>query len=163
MPRPKRSKSKVQSASGQRRASVKVSSSSESSNDEYSMDIDDQELSFNEKIILTDIGDLAEMCKSKCDTKYLNILLYMSLRYFNIKWEDVDGYLKTIDFMTAKTSHKWGTVFIKEDYEEERSEVVVAVAIWCTKLPAKVKLDEIREIFSKHRAFQNVSQSRSTS
>ncbi|CAF4706191.1 unnamed protein product, partial [Didymodactylos carnosus] len=31
------------------------------------------------------------------------------------------------------------------------------------QLPAKVKLDEIREILSKHRAFQNVSQSRSTS
>ncbi|CAF4179675.1 unnamed protein product, partial [Rotaria sordida] len=42
----------------------------------------------------------------------------MSLRSFNIKWEDVDEYLKSIGFMTAKTSHKWAMVFIKGDYEE---------------------------------------------
>ncbi len=54
------------------------------------MDIDDQELSFSEKLLLTDIGDLGEMCKSKCATKYLSTLLHMSLRSFNIKWEDVD-------------------------------------------------------------------------
>ena len=57
------------------------------------------------------------MCKSKCDTKYLSTLLYMSLRYFNIRWENVDEFLKNIDFMTAKASHKWATVFIKGDYE----------------------------------------------
>ena len=67
---------------------------------------------------LIDIGDLAEMCKSKCDTKYLSTLLYMSLRYFNVKWEDVDEFLKNFGFMIAKTSHKWATVFIKGDYEE---------------------------------------------
>ncbi|CAF4803699.1 unnamed protein product [Rotaria sp. Silwood2] len=87
------------------------------------MDIDDKELSFNEKFFLTDIGDLAEMCKSKCNTKYLSILLYMSLRYFNIKWEDVDEYLKTIGFMPAKTSHKWATVFIEGDYEEFSNDI----------------------------------------
>lgn len=42
----------------------------------------------------------------------------MSLRFFNVKWEDIDEYLKSIGFMTAKTSHKWATVFIKGDYEE---------------------------------------------
>ncbi|CAF3478732.1 unnamed protein product [Rotaria sp. Silwood2] len=42
----------------------------------------------------------------------------MSLRFFNIKLEDVDEYLKSIGFMTAKTSHKWATVFLKGDYEE---------------------------------------------
>ena len=42
----------------------------------------------------------------------------MSLRFFNIKWKDVDEYLKSIGFMTAKTCHAWVTVFIKGDYEE---------------------------------------------
>jgi hypothetical protein len=82
------------------------------------MDIDDEESTFNEKLLVTDIGDLAEMCKSKCGTKYLSTLLYMSLRFFNIKWEDVDEYLKSIGFMTAETAHKWATVFLKGDYEE---------------------------------------------
>ncbi len=36
------------------------------------MDIDDQELAFNEKLLLTNIGVLAEMYKSKCG---MNILV----------------------------------------------------------------------------------------
>jgi hypothetical protein len=50
--------------------------------------------------------------------KYLSTLLYMPLRLFNIKWEDIDEFLKTIGFMTAQISHKWATVFIKGDYED---------------------------------------------
>jgi len=49
------------------------------------MNIDDNELNFNEKLLLTDIGDLAEMCKLKCGTKYLSTLLYISLSFFEIK------------------------------------------------------------------------------
>ncbi|CAF0899532.1 unnamed protein product [Didymodactylos carnosus] len=97
---------------------AQISDPSDSSDDEYQMDIDDEELSFKDKLLVTDIGDLAEMCKSKCDTKYLSTLLYMSLRFLNIKREHVDDYLKSIGFMTAETSHKWATVFIKGDYEE---------------------------------------------
>jgi len=118
MPKLSKRRSQSKTAKVGRRQNTKISDSSDSSSDEYSMDIDDQELSFNEKLLLNDIGDLAEMCKSKCDTKYLSVLLYMSLRYFNLKWEDVDQYLKSIGFMTAQTSHKWATVFIRGDYEE---------------------------------------------
>ncbi|CAF4738735.1 unnamed protein product [Rotaria sp. Silwood1] len=118
MPRGSKRRNQAQSALSHRWSSGKVSSSSESSNEEYSMDIDDKELPFNEKLLLTDISDVAEMCKSKCDTKYLSTLLYMSLRFFNIKWEGVDDFLKKIGFMTAETSHKWATVFIRGDYEE---------------------------------------------
>ncbi|CAF1323173.1 unnamed protein product [Rotaria sp. Silwood1] len=82
------------------------------------MDIDDQGVAFNEKVLLSDIVDLAEICKSKCDTKYLTTLLYMSLRFFNIKWEDINQFLKDVGFMIAETSHKWATMFIKGDYEE---------------------------------------------
>ncbi|CAF4605351.1 unnamed protein product, partial [Didymodactylos carnosus] len=32
--------------------------------------------------------------------------------------EHIDDYLKSIGLMTAETSHKWATVFIKGDYEE---------------------------------------------
>lgn len=118
MPRPKRGQSIVRNASAHRWASVETSSSTESSSDEFGMDVDDPESSFNEVILLTDIGDLAEMCKSTCDTKYLSTLLYMSLRHFNIKWQDTDDFLKNIGLMTAQTCHKWATVFMRGEYEE---------------------------------------------
>ena len=94
------------------------SDSIDSSSDEYSMDIDDQRLEFNEKLLVTDIGDLAEICKSKCGLKNLSTLVYMSLRYFNLKWEDADDFLKNICLMTAQTCHKPATLFLKGDYQE---------------------------------------------
>jgi hypothetical protein len=118
MPKLNKRRSQSKNVKSDRRQNSKVSDTSDSSSDEYRMDIDDKELTFNEKLLLTDIGDLAEMCRLKCGTKYLSTLLYMSLRFFNIKWEDVDEYLKSIGFMTAETSHKWATVFMKGDYEE---------------------------------------------
>ncbi|CAF1047364.1 unnamed protein product [Didymodactylos carnosus] len=45
-------------------------------------------------------------------------MTYTAIRFFDIKWEDADNYLKSIGFMTAETSHKWAAVFIKGDYEE---------------------------------------------
>ncbi|CAF4402376.1 unnamed protein product, partial [Didymodactylos carnosus] len=118
MPRVSRRRSQRQNASSRRSSNTKISDPSDSSGDEYVMDIDAEELSFNEKILLTDIGDLAEMCKLKCGTKYLSTLVYMSLRFFHIKWENVDEYLKSIGFISAQTCHKWAKVFSKGDYEE---------------------------------------------
>ena len=56
---------------------VEFSSSSESSNGEYKIDTDDETTVFSEKVLLIDIGDLAEICKPKCDTKYLTTLLHV--------------------------------------------------------------------------------------
>ncbi|CAF4315402.1 unnamed protein product [Rotaria sp. Silwood2] len=123
MPTRSKRRSHSQVASTHRWSNTKISDPDDSSGDEYSMEIDDQELTFNEKLSLTNIGDLAEMCKSKCDIKHISTLLYMSLRYFNIKWEDADEFLKNIGFTTAKTSHKWATVFIKGDYQEFSSDL----------------------------------------
>ena len=55
---------------------------SDSSDVEYRMDTGNTVLNFSEKLLLTDIGDLAEMCKAKCGRKYLSTLLYMSERFF---------------------------------------------------------------------------------
>ncbi|CAF4025243.1 unnamed protein product [Rotaria sp. Silwood2] len=118
MPRGNKRKTQSRSASAHRWVAEKVSPSSESSGDEYRMDIDDVELSFKDKFPETDIGDLAEICKLKCDTKYLSTLVYMSLRFFDVKWKAVDEFLKNIGLMTAESSHKWATVFITGDYEE---------------------------------------------
>ena len=68
------------------------------------MSADDEELSFKDKLLLIGIGDLAEICKTKCDIKYLGTLLYMSLRFFNITWEDADDYLKNIGLMSSQAS-----------------------------------------------------------
>ena len=83
-----------------------TSDSSDSSDVEDRMDIGDTESNFSEKLLLADISGLAEMCRAKCGTKYRSTLLYISLRFFNVKWEDIDQFLNDIDFMTAQTSHK---------------------------------------------------------
>src|SRR4051794_22611505 len=85
MPTVSKRRSQRQNASSRRWSNTKNSDPNDSSGDEYVMDIDGKELNFNEKLLLTDIGDLAEMCKSKCETKYLSTLLYMSLRFFDTK------------------------------------------------------------------------------
>ncbi len=85
MPTVSKRRSQRQNASSRRWANTTISDSSDSSGDEYVMNIDDNELNFNEKLLLTDIGDLAEMCKLKCGTKYLSTLLYISLSFFEIK------------------------------------------------------------------------------
>ncbi|CAF4183658.1 unnamed protein product [Rotaria sordida] len=118
MPPARKQKSHLQNASARRLSNTKIPDPFDSSDDEYTMDVDDQELPFNEKLLLTNIGDLAEMCKSKCDAKYLSTLLYISFRFLDVKWEEIDRFLKNIGFMTAQTSHKWTTVFIEGDYEE---------------------------------------------
>ena len=68
------------------------------------MDTDDEESSFNEKLSLADIGDLVDMCKERCGIKYVSVLLHLALRYFNVSWESIDEFLKSIGYMTAQTS-----------------------------------------------------------
>ena len=50
----------------------------DSSDDEYILNADNQKLAFIEKLCLTNISDLGQMCKLKYDANYLSILLYMS-------------------------------------------------------------------------------------
>ena len=67
----------MKSALARRWFSVEVLSSGESTNEEYRMDTNDQEISFNQKFLFMDIGKFTEMCKWKCNPKYLTTLLYM--------------------------------------------------------------------------------------
>ena len=106
MPGTSKRKSQLYVAKASRETNVQISDSRNSSGDEYRMSVDDEELNFKDKLLLTDIGDLAEMCPTKSDIKYLSTLLYMSLRFFNITWKDADDYLKNIDLMSSQTSHK---------------------------------------------------------
>ena len=118
MPKKSKRRSHSQTIAARRWSNTNISDSNDSASDEYSMDINDQELTLSEKLSLTHIGDPAEICKSKCGTKYISVSLYMSLRFLNITWREIDEYLKDIGVMSRETSHKWATVFIKSDYEE---------------------------------------------
>ena len=90
MPKLNKRRSEPRNAKFDQVSNTKISDSSDSSGDEHCMDTDDEHLIFNEKLLLTDIGDLTEMCKSQCGMKYLSTLIYMSLCFFNIKWKDAD-------------------------------------------------------------------------
>ena len=82
------------------------------------MDTDNEELSFNERLPLADIGDLAGMFKERCGIKYISVLLYLVLCYFNLKLENIDEFFRSIGYMMAQTSRKWTSTFIRDDYEE---------------------------------------------
>ena len=82
------------------------------------MDIDRQELTLSEKFPLTDIDDLAKIYNIKYGTKYIGVLLYMSLHFLNTTWKEIDEYLKDVGLMNGESCHKWATVFINGDYEE---------------------------------------------
>jgi hypothetical protein len=81
MPKPSRRKIQSWSASAPRWENATIPSPCDFSNEEYHVDVDNHELNFIQKLTLFNIEDLAEMCRSKCSTKYLSVLLYMSLRY----------------------------------------------------------------------------------
>jgi hypothetical protein len=118
MPKPNRRTTQSRSASACRWENATIPSPPDFPNDEYHVDVDNLKLNFMEKLTLPNIKDLAEMCRLKCNTKYLSVLLYMSLRYFKIKWNDIDKYLESIGFMTAETSHKWADIFLDGDHKE---------------------------------------------
>lgn len=118
MPKGNKRKSQSYNAANRRWSATKMSVSSSSSDDDYRMELDDKEVNFKDVCSTTEIGDLAEMCKSNCDMKCISTLIYMSLRFFDVKWDDIDDFLKNIGLMTAETANKWSKVFIKGDYEE---------------------------------------------
>lgn len=106
------------------RSDETCSDESEMSTDEEPLDMeinesDDYEpLNFNNKMIITDIADVFELCKSKCPSKYLSVLLYMTMRQMGITWRECNTYLKSIGAFSSETSHKWTESFVSGDYNE---------------------------------------------
>ena len=80
------------------------------SDEDLQMEVDAIEkqdpLNFKDKVILTDIFDLFELCKSKCPTQYLSVLLYMAMRHFGVKWKDCNDFLTEIGGLASETAHK---------------------------------------------------------
>ncbi|CAF1655109.1 unnamed protein product, partial [Adineta ricciae] len=124
MPKTNRRTTQSRSASAHRWENARIPSPPDVPNDDYHVDVDvnvnvdNLKLNFMEKLTLLNIEDLAEMCRLKCNTKYLSVLLYMPLRYFKIKWNNIDEYLKGIGLMTAETSHNWAATFLDGDHKE---------------------------------------------
>lgn len=65
MPERSKRRSHFKSAAARRWSTTIISDFDDSSSDEYSMGIDDEVSTFSESLLITDVGDLAEMCKSK--------------------------------------------------------------------------------------------------
>jgi hypothetical protein len=102
--------------------SLNTESDSSESNEELQMEVDASEnqepLDFKDKVILKDMSDLFELCKSKCPTKYISVLLYMAMSHFGVKWKDCNDFLTEIGGVTSETAHKWAGVFISGDFDE---------------------------------------------
>ncbi|CAF1667574.1 unnamed protein product, partial [Adineta ricciae] len=73
---------------------------------------------FSSASILNEITDLFTFCKEQINTRFISVLLYISLRYYGHSWREISSFLDTISAMTAKTAHKWSTVLVTQDFDE---------------------------------------------
>ena len=94
-------------------------SSTESGEEEQIIDDSfDISQNFNDKVMSDDISDIFELCKNKHNYKFISVLLYMSLRYFNITWRKCDLFLKQIGALSSETCQKWVDIFISGDFDQ---------------------------------------------
>ena len=93
-------------------------SSSEEENIVIKLDDDYGLIDFSNESILNDISDLFSFCKEQINTRFISVLIYMSLRRFGHSWRDVDAFLKEIGGMTAETAHKWSSILVNKDFED---------------------------------------------
>jgi hypothetical protein len=121
MPQKSKRQSHSSSAIKQRWGKNDYSSGDDSS---YSIGTSDEEeldrnyLNFKEKFQFDDLGDIFEFCMDQCHIRYLSVLLYLTLRHFNISYETIAIFLKDIGGLTAEVAHKWSNVFIDGNFDE---------------------------------------------
>ena len=72
---------------------------------------------FCDKVTLDDISNTFELCKNNYHYKFMSVLLYMSLRRFNISWRECDLFLKQIGAVSSQTCQKWVDIFISGDFD----------------------------------------------
>lgn len=73
-------------------------------------------LDFRDGSVIDEIRDIFSFCKEQVNTRFLSVLIYMSLRHLNHSWREVDSFLSNIGAMTAKTADKWSKILITEDF-----------------------------------------------
>jgi hypothetical protein len=93
-------------------------SSSEEEEIMINSDDDIDHINFSNESVLNDISDLFSFCKEQINTRFISVLLYMSLRHLGHSWRDVESLLTSIGGMTVKTSHKWANILVTKDFDE---------------------------------------------
>ncbi|CAF4327610.1 unnamed protein product [Rotaria magnacalcarata] len=125
------------------------SSENHSSSDDsvYSMDISDDDefnlndLNFKDKMKISDIADIYELCKGYCNTRYLSVLIYLTLRHFNVSCRDTDAFLKMI-------GGKQGNSFY-DVYPELEEEARAFAVIQCNQKAASFTPYELAQFIDK--------------
>ncbi|CAF1671912.1 unnamed protein product, partial [Adineta ricciae] len=79
-------------------------------------------VNFREENVMNDIGDLFELCRAHCPIKYLSVLLYMTMKRFDIGWQQSNEFLSAIGGLTVETAHKWTQIYIHGDFDDFCSE-----------------------------------------
>ena len=87
----------------------------EDSNDEDYVPQEHDEI-FKEKIDISAIADLFELCKSTSGSRNLSVLLYSLLRHLGLSWRRVDDILSSIGAFRCANAHRWAEVFVSEDF-----------------------------------------------
>ena len=72
---------------------------------------------FLEKLDLTTINDIFQLCKDEYGSRKLTTLLYMILRHFGYQWQVTDDFLQQISANRYETAHKWTETFLSGDFE----------------------------------------------
>ncbi|CAF4609996.1 unnamed protein product, partial [Rotaria sp. Silwood2] len=62
--------------------------------------------------------DVFEFCKNQCNVRYLSVLIYLTLRYFDISYKTTHTFLKDIGGLTGEVAHKWSNIFMNEKFDE---------------------------------------------
>ena len=101
-----------------------LSENESTSEEEITQDEDDnvEFLRFDDKMKIDDIEDLFELIKDKIGLKLVTVLLYMTLRHFDIHWLKCDDFFKKIGALTTKTANKWANIFLCGNFDEFISE-----------------------------------------
>ena len=89
-----------------------LSENESTSEEEITQDEDDnvEFLRFDDKMKIDDIEDLFELIKDKIGLKLVTVLLYMTLRHFDIPWLKYDDCFKKIGTLMTKTANKWANI-----------------------------------------------------
>ncbi|CAF4453872.1 unnamed protein product [Didymodactylos carnosus] len=82
--------------------------------EEYILEKDDTLLM--EKLQLSDIADLFELCKTQTGVRNLSVILYMLLRHVGLPWGTIDDLLASIGAYRCKTAHKSAKIFVSGDF-----------------------------------------------
>lgn len=75
-------------------------------------------LAHMDKVKVDDMADLVELMKEKIGLKFISVLLFMTLRHFEISWNRCDEFFKNIGLLTVKTSKKWTDIFVSRNLDE---------------------------------------------